>query len=260
MTLDFSYESGPTVEQVGETARKHHRVETWALAGSAGDRVLIDAYVPETVERIVVMGHGADNSRKARYIEVSGKTFTRHGTVVVGMDAPHHGDRIDAKIIDVPVGTLVDLMVRWVKDHRQLLDVVESRWPGAPIGYAGFSMGGLFGVPLIANDDRIRAAAIVIAGSTRVSYPDRFGSLDGETREALEITDPAVHAPQVGNRSVLVLNADDDEIVPRDAAIALYEAFVGPKELMFMPGTHTEWKHAARWFRKLETFFEETLR
>ena len=259
MTLDFSYESGDIVEQVGEAARKHHRVETWALEGSAGDRVLIDAYVPEAVERIVVMGHGADNSRKARYIEVSGKTFTRRGTVVVGMDAPLHGDRSDARMIESPVGTLVDLMVRWVKDHRQLLDVIEARWPDTPVGYAGFSMGGLLGVPLIASDDRIRAAAIVIAGSTRVSYPDRFGPLDGETQAALEITDPAVYAPRMGDRPVLLLNADEDEIVPRHAAVALYDAFVGPKELVFMPGTHTEWKHAAQWFRKLETFFEETL-
>ena len=259
MTLDFSYGSGHAIEHVGETARKHHRVETWALEGSAGDRVLIDAYVPEAVERVIVMGHGADNSRKARYIEVSGKSFTRHGTVVVGMDAPFHGDRADAQVIEAPVGTLIDLLVRWVRDHRQLLDVIESRWPDTPVGYAGFSMGGLFGVPLVASDDRIRASAIVIAGSTRVSYPDRYGPLDDETRQALEITDPAVHAPQVGDRPVLVLNADDDEIVPPQAAITLYEAFVGPKEMVFMPGTHTEWRHAARWFRRLERFFEETL-
>ena len=58
MNLDFSYGSGHTVEQVGEKAGKHHRVETWALQGSAGDRVLIDAYVPDEVERIVVMGVG----------------------------------------------------------------------------------------------------------------------------------------------------------------------------------------------------------
>ena len=259
MNLDFSYGSGHTVEQVGEKAGKHHRVETWALQGSAGDRVLIDAYVPDEVERIVVVGHGADNSRRARYIEVSGKSFARDGTAVVSMDAPYHGDRNDARIIEAPVGTLVDLMVRWVRDHRQLLDVIESRWPDRPVGYAGFSMGGLFGVPLVASDDRIRAAAIVIAGSTRVSYPDRFGPLDADTRTVLEITDPAVHAPQIGDRPVLMLNADDDQTVPRHAAFALYEAFVGPKELVFMPGTHTEWSHAARWFRRLETFFEETL-
>jgi alpha-beta hydrolase superfamily lysophospholipase len=257
---DFSYESGPAPERVDEVARKHHRVETWAVEGSAGDRVLVDAYLPDRIDRIVVIGHGADNSRHARYIEVSGKTFTRSNTAVIAMDAPLHGDREDARELADPVGTMVDVMVQWVRDHRRLIDTVESRWSGVPIGFSGFSMGGLFGVPLVAVDSRIRSAAIVIAGSTRVSYPARFGRLDKRTRERIAITDPAIHAPRVGDRSVMVLNADNDELVPREAAIALYDAFVGPKELVFMPGTHTEWDHAARWFRRIEGFFQETLR
>lgn len=258
MSLDFSYRPGPAPEQVGEVRRRHHRVETWAIEGTAGDRVLVDAHLSDRVDRIVVMGHGADNSRKARYIEVSGKSFARHGTAVVGMDAPFHGDRADARVHEDPVGLLVDVLERWVRDQRRLLDVIDSRWPGTPIGFAGFSMGGLYGVPLVAIDDRILSAAIVIAGSTRVSYPQRF-DLDDLARASLEITDPVVHAPAVGDRPVLVLNADEDEIVSREAAIALYDAFAGPKELVFMPGTHTEWSHAARWFRRLEAFFVETL-
>lgn len=259
MNPDLSYEPGPAPEQVDEITRKNHRVETWAMEGSAGDRVLVDAYLPGQVERIVVMAHGADNSRHARYIEVSGKTFTRSLAAVVAMDGPLHGDRPDARQLVEPVGTMVDVMVQWVRDHRRLLDAIESRWQGVPIGFAGFSMGGLFGVPLVAIDSRIRAAAIVIAGSTRVSYPARFGRLDKRTRERIGVTDPAVHAPRIGDRPVMVLNADSDELVPREAAIALYDALVGPKELVFMPGTHTEWDNAARWFRRIQSFFAETL-
>jgi len=260
MNLDFSYTAPPVPDQVDEEIHKHYRLQTWAMRGSAGDKVLVDAYVPSQVDRIVLMSHGADNSRKARYIEVSGKSFTRHRTAVVSMDAPFHGDRSDSRDLDGPVGTLVDVLERWVKDHRRLLDIIESHWPGLPTGLAGFSMGGLYGVPLVAADSRIQSVAVVIAGSTRVSYPIRFGPLDDPTREALELTDPVGHAANVGDRPVLVLNADEDEIVPREAAIALYDAFVGAKELVFMPGTHTEWVHAARWFRRLETFFTETLR
>lgn len=260
MSLDFSYERGATAEVVADVVKKGYRVETWAMPGSAGDRVLVDAYLPEQVRRIVVMAHGADNSRKARYIEVSGKSFARSGTAVVGMDAPTHGERSDAVVLTEPVGTNVDLLVRSVRDHRRLLDVVEGRWPDAPLGLAGFSMGGLHGVPLVAADQRILSAAIVIAGSTRVSYPARFGRLDDETLALLDLTDPAVHAAGVGGRPMLVLNADADEIVPRGAAIALYDAFPGAKELTFMPGTHTEWEGAARWFRRLEQFFVETLK
>ncbi len=260
MTLDFSYQPGPAPEVVAEIEAKGRVVETWAIEGSAGDRVLVDAHIPDHIERIVVMAHGADNSRKARYIEVSAKSFARSGMAVVGMDAPYHGDREGAGNLEDPIGTLVDLMVQSVRDHRRLLDAVAERWPGVPVGFAGFSMGGLHGVPLVAVEQRIGSAAIVLAGSTRVSYPARFGRLDPATAAALELTDPAVHAPAVADRPVLLLNADHDEVVPRQAGMALYDALTGPKEIVFMPGTHIEWGHAARWYRRLEGFFRETLR
>jgi alpha-beta hydrolase superfamily lysophospholipase len=261
VTLDFT-DTGDVAVEVNGTARHKARVvETWVLRGSAGDDVAVDAHLPLSDPlRIVVMAHGADNSRKARYVEVSGKSFTRHGTAVVAMDAPLHGDRVGARPMTDPVGVQADLLVQSVRDHRRLLDAVVARWPGVPIGFAGFSMGGLFGVPLVATDERIRSAAIVIAGSTGVSYPQRFGRLDKHARERLAVTDPTVHASRVGDRPVLLLNADADELVSREAAIALYDAFTGPKELAFMPGTHTEWGYAARWFRRLEQFFVETLR
>lgn len=260
MRLDFSYTPNPYSERVVVEARRGHRFETWAIEGSVGDRVMVDFYLPEEVDRVVVMGHGADNSRAARYIQVSGKSFTRRGTAVVAMDAPSHGDRLDAVPLTEPVGTLTDVLVQWVRDHRRLLDVTAERFPGTPIGFAGFSMGGLYGVPLAAVDDRLRSVAVIIAGSTAVSYPIRFGGLAAEAQAAVDLCDPAAHAAAVGSCPVMLLNADRDELVPREAAIALYDAFIGPKELVFMPGTHTEWRHAARWFRRLEAFFVDTLR
>jgi len=258
VTLDLSYEAGELAEVVGIEEFGRRSLETWRLQGSSGAPILIDVHLPQTVKRIVVMGHGADNSRKARYVEVSGKAFTRHGTAVVAMDAPRHGDRPDAEPLAALPGVLPDVLEEWVRDHLLLLDTLVARWPGVPIGFAGFSMGGLFLVPLLTVDERVQAAAIVIAGSTRVSYPGRLDLGSAEV-DALELTDPAVHAPDAGELPVLVLNADADEIVPRAAGLALYDAFEGPKEMVFMPGTHTEWGQAARWFRRLEQFFVENL-
>jgi alpha-beta hydrolase superfamily lysophospholipase len=260
VTLDFSDETSGDQELLATTTGKHRVLEEWTITGSSGDRVRVDISVGEAVDRVVVVAHGADNSRRARYIEVMAKSFPRHGSAIVAMDAPLHGDRDGAREMTDPVGAQVDLMIQSVKDHRRLIDVVADRWPTTPIGFAGFSMGGLHGVPLMAIEDRIRSGAIVIAGSTQVSYPQRFKRLSKQVRERIAVTDPAVHAPRVGDRPVMVLNAAEDEIVSRESAIALYDAFVGPKELVFMPGTHTEWGYAARWFRRLEQFFVETLR
>ena len=259
MSLDFEHRSGGAVEVVDSRRRRRRIVETWEMTGSAGGRVLVDAHLPERIERIVVMAHGADNSREARYIEVSGKSFTRHGTAIVAMDAPGHGDRDGAAPFDSLPGLMPAVLEEWVRDHRLLLDAIGHRWAGVPIGFAGFSMGGLFGVPLMAVDLRPAACAIVIAGSTRVSYPPRLHLTD-ELMEVLELTDPAVHAPRVGDRPVLLLCAEDDEIVPVDSVVALHDAFAGPREMVVLPGTHTEWGRAAEWFRTLDEFFVRELR
>lgn len=237
---------------------RHGVLESWVMEGSEGDSVAVDAYLPPDPRFIVVAGHGADNSRKAQYIRVGAKAWIRHDIAVVAADAPFHGDRVQ----DVPMGMPglePAVMARSVRDQRRLIDALEHRFGSVPIGYMGFSMGTLFGVPLMAADDRVRAGAFLIAGSTRVSYPSRFQDLGPEDLEALEVSDPAVFAPLVGPRPVLMIHADRDELVPLEAAVALYEAFDHPKELVVLPGTHTEWRGAARWFRRLRSFFEEVV-
>jgi alpha-beta hydrolase superfamily lysophospholipase len=258
VSLDFDHDPGPGVQVERSETFGHRVLETWVLAGTAGDRVMVDAHLPiDAVQRIVVMGHGADGDRSARYIEVSGKSFTRHGTAVVAMDAPRHGERLDDPELDTLPGLGPELLEQWVRDHRRLLDEVTARWPNTPIGFAGFSMGGLFGVPLMAVDDRIGAGGIVVAGSTRVSYAPRV-DLTPHQLAVLELTDPAVHAPLV-DRPVLLLCAEDDEIVSVESVRALAEAFAGPSQMIVLPGTHTVWGRAAEWFRSIDRFFIDTL-
>lgn len=257
MSLDLSYSAGAPPEVVAIDRIKHRVLERWTMEGSDGGAVAVDVHLPEAVERIVVMGHGADNSRAARYIEVSGKSYTRHGTAVIAMDAPRHGDRLGAGPLHTLPGFDPELLEEWVRDHRMLLDHIVARWPGVPVGFAGFSMGGLFGVPLLEVEDRIGAGAVVIAGSTRVSYPDRF-DVGPELLDVLDETDPAVHAPAI-QRPMLVLCAEDDEIVPVAAGEVLAAAFGEPARFVVLPGTHTEWGRAAEWFRTLDEFFVEVL-
>ena len=57
----------------------------------------------------------------------------------------------------------------------------------------------------------------------------------------------------------MLLCADDDELFSRRSALDLYDAFRPPKELVFMPGTHAEWRSPARWFRRMEAFLTEAL-
>jgi alpha-beta hydrolase superfamily lysophospholipase len=232
--------------------------ETWELPGSQDDPVRAEAYLADEPGPIVVIGHGRDNSRHATYVSGAGRLWGRRGISVVGADAPLHGDRISEEVPET-VSAAPDLMRRWVADHHLLLDAVVDRFPGRPIGYMGVSMGGMYGVHLMAADDRIAAGAFLVLGSNRISFDERYPGLDGDYLDGARAVDPIGPASSIAPRPVLLLCADRDELFSRASALDLYDAFGPPKELLFMPGTHAEWRSPARWFRRLESFFREEL-
>lgn len=248
-----------TVEIVGSRPGRSHVHETWCFAGSAGGPVLAEAFVADEAGPVVVVGHGRDNSRLAPYVSGLGRLWARRGITVIGADAPLHGDRAGDEEVPETVSAAPGLMQEWIADHRLLLDAVTTRFPRHPIGYIGVSMGGIYGVHLVAGDSRIGAAVFVVLGSNRVSFPERFPDLDGEWLESAAMVDPAVAAPEVSPRPVLMLCADRDETFSRASALDLYDAFEPPKELVFMPGTHAEWQSPARWFGRMEAFLRQSL-
>lgn len=258
MTLDLSHRPGRPATVVARDARRDRVVETWELRGASDDRIRATVHVPESVRRVVVVAHGGGGSRDERYVAVLGRSLVRIGAAAVAIDAPGHGDRPAGELPPGLPGLHPRFVERWVQDHRRLLDAVGSRWPGLPVGFVGFSMGGLFGVPLMAADDRVAASVLLLAGSTRVSYPMRT-ALDRAALDALELTDPAVHAPAVGQRPVLLIGARDDAIVTPEAVRVLADAFPGPVRLEMLRGTHTHWDHAARWYRSVTRFLDVAL-
>src|SRR5262249_11827021 len=87
-----------------------------------------------------------------------------------------------------------------------------------PVGYWGVSMGANIGVPLLAAEPRIGAAVLGLAGH------------DTLAKTATRITVP-----------VQFLLQWDDELVPREQGLALFDAFVSPeKTLHANPGRHAE--------------------
>lgn len=222
--------------------------ETWRFAGSRGDRVLAEVWSGERRPGpVVVAGHGAGSDRHAPHPAATGKGWARAGVCVVGADAPGHGDRAGGASSVPPEGTalLADpgFLEWWVADHRRVVDVVEARFGTVPVGYVGVSMGGVFGVHLLAAEPRIRSAVLAVTG--------RVGGSPG--------TDPAAVAARI-DRPVLMLQADADEVFSRDDAFGLYDALgTGHKEICFLPGTHAVWRRPAHWNRRMLAFVAETL-
>ncbi len=86
------------------------------------------------------------------------------------------------------------------------------------MGFWGLSLGAAVGLPLLVTEDRIRAAILGLVGGDRLAAAAR-----------------QVRVP------VSFLMQWDDELVPRPAALALFDALGTPlKTLRVNPGRHAE--------------------
>jgi pimeloyl-ACP methyl ester carboxylesterase len=147
---------------------------------------------------------------------------------------------------------LLEQMMRGsVIDLRRAIDYLEiSRRCRGGVGYWGNSFGGLLGAVLAGVDDRVRAAALVVAGgdwhalvaSNRIFLP-RIRSQEQALEQALRRlapVDPALWVGEISPRPVLMINGRTDTLIDPPAATALHEAARPPKQIIWYPGGHFE--------------------
>ncbi|MGW7242738.1 dienelactone hydrolase family protein [Streptomyces sp. NPDC054804] len=197
----------------------------WTPEGAAGARPLI------------VMGHGGGQHKKAPDIMDRARRFvTECGFAVLAVDVPGHGDRpLDEKfnriatenqarveageeLAPLVAGFQALVARRTVPEWRAVLDAVRrlDHVGDGPVGYWGVSLGCGLGVPFVAAEPRVRAAVLGLGGAlasgadaARISVPVQF------------------------------LVQWDDERVPRDQCLALFDAFASTeKTLHANPGGH----------------------
>lgn len=183
---------------------------------------------------LVLVGHGAAQTKSAGYVVALGRTLVRHhGMAAVAIDGPVHGDRRLGGEAD---GSLVMLEFgqRWADDPGITDDMVED-WRvvlravqgleevgGGPVGYWGLSMGTILGIPLVASEPAISVAVLGLWGLT------------GPTKGRLADDAAAVSCP------VLFLVQWDDALCPRERCFELFEALGTPdKRLHANPGAHS---------------------
>jgi dienelactone hydrolase len=219
-------------------------LEGWTLRGAHGDTVPADVYLPADQEAraVVVVLHGRRGSRKVPYVRGAAKRWSRDGLAVVAIDAPYHGERALDQIPDLARNE--PFLAQTVGDLRRLCTAIgaDGRLANLPVGYVGFSMGVLVGVPFMAVDRRVWCGVFAVGGATGTGA-----------------TDPATYAPLIRERPVLLVNADGDEFFDQASVTTLYQAFGGSQELLQFPGTHGDWRHPARRYRAMFDFLRAHL-
>ena len=176
---------------------------------------------------LVLLGHGGGGDRSIPVVVGTARRFVRHhGLAVAAIDAPFHGTRRIETFASVQ-----DLMARM--GTRETIEQAVSEWRATldallevdgiidRVGYWGLSMGTHLGVPVVAAEERIRAAVLGL-----------FGAIGGQRQRdaAAAVTCP-----------VLFLVQMDDEVVDPAGAVELFQ-LLGSKDkrLHGHPGRHTE--------------------
>lgn len=191
----------------------------------------------------VLIGHGGtQHKRVPNVLGLARKLVAELGYGVVALDAPGHGDRMTVQeraeaeafraarqaggpLPPLAAGRRARMAAatgQAVAEWQALLDDLGSdpRWADGPFGYWGVSMGTSFGIPLVAREPRIRAAVLGLNAL-------REGS-DQQRASAEAITVP-----------LLFLFQWDDELMTRDAGLALWDAFGSAEKTMHVnPGPH----------------------
>ncbi|MEU8629101.1 alpha/beta hydrolase [Streptomyces sp. NPDC048669] len=180
---------------------------------------------------LVLIGH--DGAKHKKHPAMTGRAHrlvNNCGFHVAVIDAPGHGDRprtahdereraalSEAWATGEPVSPIVvryneHLAELSLPEWRATLDALQELpeiGTGGPVGYFGVRMGTATGVPLVAVEPRITAAAFGLYWSEAV------------VEKAKEITVPVEFAMQW-----------DDEHIPREAGLALFDAFASTEKTL----------------------------
>lgn len=178
-------------------------------------------------DRLVLIGHGGTTDKRVAYVMHMSQLLAERGIASVVIDGPGHGDRAMFEFTGRPdeferAWTSGGGTLRVLSDWRLALDFIEDEIGARPTGWWGLSMGTMMGVPVVASDDRIRCAVLGLMG------------LEGVNESELRDMTPKVTCP------VQFLVQWDDEIVPRDSCLELFDSLGSVKKTMHVnPGVHT---------------------
>lgn len=191
----------------------------------------------------VILQHGAGGSKDEQYITSPALRWARQGMATVAIDAHLHGER---RVSDEAAQeawrlpwTGLTHATQMAVDLMRTVDFLVTRKEidRGRIGYVGFSMGTIRGVPFVALDRRVTAAVFCIGGA---AFPPPSG-VDMEAWNTVSaLIDPVYFAGRIAPRPVLMINGERDDVVPPERARPLFDALGDPKEIVWYDGGHTD--------------------
>jgi dienelactone hydrolase len=187
---------------------------------------------------LVLIGHGGKSEkRNPASLAMARRLVRRHGVAACAIDALDHGER--GPIVDTGDGPAQAEFIELWK-HSNTFDRMNADWTAtldalltsgrfdpARVGYWGLSMGTMLGLPFVASEPRISAAALGCCGLTGTNIP-RAHFAERHRADAPRLACP-----------VLFMVQWDDEIFDRAGALELFDLIGSRDKRMHVhPGKH----------------------
>ena len=182
--------------------------------------------------------------------------LSHHGVAALFLKMPYYGPRRDSSVsrrmISPNPQHTVEGMTQAILDIRRATALLAERAEinAQQLGVFGISLGGITAGLAAGAEPRLQSVCMVLAGgdiakivwdSPRLVRLRREQTQAGVSRgqfyELLAQVDPVRYAENVHGRGILMLNAKDDEVIPRSCTESLWLALNKP-EIVWYEGGH----------------------
>ena len=203
--------------------------------------------------------------------------LAHRGVAALLLKMPYYGPRrtpgVARRMIDKDPQLTVEGMTQAVLDIRR-----ATAWLGSRVeidedrlGLFGISLGGITGALVAGVEPRLKHVCLLLAGGDigRIAWESaelkeirQHWLKQGKTRvdflRAMDRIDPVKYGANLRGRRVLMLNARDDEVIPKTCTLALWESFGEPEIVWYSGGHYSVVRHVLDAIRRVTNFFLET--
>ena len=152
---------------------------------------------------LVLIQHPGMGSKEDYFVAEVARAWAMRGWICAGLDAPLHGERASADPMSLfrNPERYPEIRAQFATEVHTMIDLLAAQFAVdvSRLGFVGYSMGSMLGVPAVARDGRFKAAAFCLVGE---------GGLVGEAEG------PDSDLPGLANVAVRVVGKLQDQLIP----------------------------------------------
>lgn len=187
---------------------------------------------------------------------VFANSIAQRGAAALFLKMPYYGPRRDPQLnrrmISKDPAETIEGMTQAILDIRRATALLASREEIDPaqLGIFGISLGGITGALAAGNEPRLQNVCLLLAGGDigRVVWESReirdartqwekLGKSPQEFFDLMRVVDPVTYARNARDRRILMLNAREDEVIPKACTVSLWEE-LGKPDIVWYEGGH----------------------